>query len=378
MRSAHAEHDEAARAAHEAAHAAPRRGPVELLGLDRPRLAAFFDALGERRFRARQLMQWMHQRHVYDFDRMTDLSKALRQRLSKSARITLPEIIADQQASDGTRKWVVRLADLNCVEVVYIPEPKRGTLCVSPQVGCPMGCTFCATGDAGFLRNLSAAEIVAQAHLARQCLPEGAITNIVFMGMGEPLLNFDPVISAARVFTDDYGFVLSKRRVTISTSGIVHAVERMRRVTDVSLAVSLHAPNNELRTRLVPLNRKNPLERLLPACNAYIQDKPHRRITWEYVMLDGVNDQDEHAHELVLRLQGIPSKVNLIPFNPYPGARYDRSPDERIRRFADLLLEQGVTATVRETRGDDIDGACGQLVGEIHNAQPSKVARSAS
>ena len=369
MRSAHADH--------EAAHAARRQGPVELLGLDRPRLAAFFDALGERRFRARQVMQWLHQRHVYDFEGMTDLSKALRQRLQERAQITLPEVVADRQASDGTRKWVVRLADGNCIETVYIPEPKRGTLCVSPQVGCPMGCSFCATGDAGFSRNLSAAEIVAQAHIARQHLPEEAITNIVFMGMGEPLLNFDPVVSAARIFTDDYGLVLSKRRVTISTSGITNAIERLRRVTDVSLAVSLHAPNNALRDQLVPVNRKHPLERLLPACRDYIQDKPNRQITWEYVMLDGVNDRDEHARELVQCLRGIPSKVNLIPFNPYPGARYDRSPDQRIQRFADVLLERGVTATIRETRGDDIDGACGQLVGEIQNARPSKVAKPA-
>ncbi len=366
-----------AAADHEAFHAARREGPVELLGLDRPRMAAFFESLGEKRFRARQMMQWLHQRHVYDFTEMTDLSKALRQRLQERARATLPEVAADQQASDGTRKWVIRLADGNCVETVYIPEPKRGTLCVSSQVGCPMGCTFCATGDAGFARNLSAAEIVAQVHIARRHLAEGAITNVVFMGMGEPLLNFDPVISTARVLTDDYGFVLSKRRVTISTSGIVRAVERLRGLTDVSLAVSLHAPNNELRNQLVPLNRKHPLERLIPACHAYIEGKPHRRITWEYTMLDGVNDQDQHARELAQLLRGIPSKVNLIPFNPYPGARYGRSPDQRVRRFADLLLEKGLTATIRETRGDDIDGACGQLVGEIQDPRGSRVAASA-
>ena len=369
MRSTPADHDEA--------HAARRRGPVELLGLDRPRLAAFFDGIGERRFRARQVMQWIHQRRVYDFDGMTDLSKALRQRLQREATVTVPEVAADQQSADGTRKWVVRLADGNSVEAVYIPEPKRGTLCVSSQAGCPMGCTFCATGESGFSRNLTAAEIVGQLHIARQRLPEGAITNVVFMGMGEPLLNFDPVISASRVFTDDHGFVLSKRRVTISTSGIVRAVERLRDVTDVSLAVSLHAPSNELRNQLVPLNRKHPLERLLPACHAYIADKPHRRITWEYVMLDGVNDADEHARELAGRLKGIPSKVNLIPFNPYPGARYGRSSDERIRRFADLLLERGVTATIRDTRGDDIDGACGQLVGEVRDPRASRLAASA-
>ena len=350
---------------------------MELLGLDRPRLAMFFESLGERRFRARQVMQWLHQRRVYDFDAMTDLSKALRARLGRAAQASLPQVAADQCSRDGTRKWVVRLADGNCVEAVYIPEPKRGTLCISPQAGCPMGCTFCATGEGGFARNLTAAEIVGQVHIALDRLPPESVTNIVFMGMGEPLLNFDPVISASRIFTDDYGLVLSKRRVTISTSGIVRAIERLRGVTDVSLAVSLHAPNNELRNQLVPVNRKQPLERLLPACHDYIRDKPHRRITWEYVMLDGVNDGDQHAEQLARLLSGIPSKINLIPFNPYPGARFGRSPDSRVRRFADRLLERGYTATVRETRGDDIDGACGQLVGEVREARPSRVAASA-
>ncbi len=361
----------------EVAWLAGRRGPVELLGLDRPRLAAFFEDLGERRFRARQVMQWLHQRQVYSFDEMTDLSKALRQRLRAQAQVTVPEVVMDERSADGTRKWMVRLADGNCVEAVYIPEPRRGTLCVSTQAGCPMGCAFCATAGSGLSRNLTAAEIVGQLHVARKCLPEGAITNLVFMGMGEPLLNFHAVIAASRVFTDDYGFVLSKRRVTISTSGIIRAVERLRGVTDVSLAVSLHAPNNELRNELVPVNRKQPLERLLPACHAYIQDKPHRRITWEYVMLDGVNDADEHARELAQRLHQIPSKVNLIPFNPYPGARYGRSSMQRIERFADLLLERGVTATIRDTRGDDIDGACGQLVGDVQEGRAGSAAISA-
>ncbi|MBK1734280.1 23S rRNA (adenine(2503)-C(2))-methyltransferase RlmN [Halorhodospira abdelmalekii] len=365
MRSAHAEH--------ESQHAARMSGPVELLGLDRPRLAAFFDALGERRFRARQLMQWLHQRQVYDFAAMTDLSKGLRERLTRHATVTLPSVASALTAADGTRKWLVRLSDGHCVETVYIPEPKRGTLCISAQAGCPMGCAFCATGDGGFGRNLSAAEIVGQLHVASAQLPPGAVTNVVFMGMGEPLLNFDPVISAARVFMDDFGFVLSKRRVTISTCGVVRAIERMRNVTDVSLAVSLHAPNNALRDQLVPLNRKHPLERLLPACHAYIQDKPHRRITWEYVLLSGVNDADHHARELARLLQGIPSKVNLIPFNPYPGARFERPSVGRVRGFADALLERGVTATVRETRGEEIQGACGQLVGELQGARTSKM-----
>ncbi|BAU57733.1 23S rRNA (adenine(2503)-C(2))-methyltransferase RlmN [Halorhodospira halochloris] len=365
MKSAHAEHDQL--------HAAKDAGPVELLGLDRPRLAAFFEALGEKRFRARQMMQWLHQRRVYDFEAMTDLSKALRAKLAKQAIVALPQIASESISADGTRKWVVRLADGHSVEMVYIPEPKRGTLCVSSQVGCPMGCRFCATGDGGFARNLSAAEIVGQLHLATEKLGDGAITNVVFMGMGEPLLNFDPVISASRVFTDDFGFVISKRRVTISTSGIVRAIKRLRGLTEVSLAVSLHAPNNELRNKIVPLNRKHPLEKLLPACHEYISDKPHRRITWEYVVLAGVNDADEHARELAARLRDIPSKINLIPFNPYPGARFSRPSMNRVNRFADLLLERNLTATIRDSRGDDIQGACGQLVGEVRDAQPSKL-----
>lgn len=368
MKSAHVEHDQL--------HAAKHAVPVELLGLDRPRLAAFFEALGEKRFRARQLMQWLHQRRVYDFEAMTDLGKGLRARLREKAVIGLPEIAAERLSTDGTRKWVVRLADGHSVEMVYIPEPKRGTLCVSSQVGCPLGCRICATGDGGFARNLRPAEIVGQVHLAIGLLGEGAITNIVFMGMGEPLLNFDPVISASRVFTDDFGLDLSKRRVTISTSGITRAIKRMCGLTEVSLAVSLHAPNNELRNEIVPLNRKQPLEKLIPACYEYIVDKPHRSITWEYVMLAGVNDADMHAQELAQRLRNIPSKINLIPFNPYPGARFSRPSMNRVDRFADLLLDSGLTATIRDSRGDDIQGACGQLVGEVRGGQPSKLAAS--
>lgn len=366
MRSAHADYDHL--------HAVKHAGPVELLGLDRPRLAAFFESLGEKRFRARQVMQWLHQRRVYDFDAMTDLSKGLRALLHKRAVVGLPQIGAEQVSADGTRKWSVLLVDGYSVEMVYIPEPKRGTLCVSSQVGCPMGCTFCATGDNGFVRNLRAAEIVGQLHLATERLADGAITNVVFMGMGEPLLNFDPVISASRVFTDDFGFDISKRRVTISTSGIARAITRMCGLTEVSLAVSLHAPNNELRNRIVPLNRKHPLDKLLPACQEYISDKPYRRITWEYVMLAGVNDADEHAEELAKILRNIPSKVNLIPFNPYPGARYSRPAQERVNGFAELLMERGLTATIRDSRGEDIQGACGQLVGDVRDGRPSKLA----
>lgn len=366
MKSAHVEHEQL--------HDAGQARPVELLGLDRPRLAWFFESLGEKRFRARQMMQWLHQRRVYDFAAMTDLSKGLRMRLHKHAVVTLPQLAGELCSVDGTRKWIVRLDDGHCVEMVYIPEPKRGTLCISSQAGCPLGCAFCATGEAGFSRNLRAAEIVAQLHLAANQLPQGAITNVVFMGMGEPLLNFDAVISASRVFTDDFGFVLSKRRVTISTSGIPRAIKRMCGLTGVSLAVSLHAPNNDLRNKIVPLNRKHPLERLVPVCHEYISDKPHRRITWEYVMLAGVNDADEHALELEQLLRNIPSKVNLIPFNPYPGTQFSRPSSGRVNRFADLLLERGLTATIRESRGEDIQGACGQLVGELQDAQQSRLA----
>lgn len=343
-----------------------------LLGLDRPSLTAALGELGEKPFRARQLIKWVHQRGVRDFSAMTDLGKALRARLDETFSLELPEVAGDQTAADGTRKWLLRLADGNAVEAVYIPEPRRGTLCVSSQVGCAMGCTFCATAEAGFARNLTSAEIVAQLHVARDLLPEGAITNVVFMGMGEPLLNTEAVVSAARIFTDDHGFGLSKRRVTISTSGVVPAIEKLPELTDVSLAVSLHAPNNPLRDELVPLNRKHPLERLLPACHAYIRDKHPRRITWEYVMLHGVNDSDANARELAECVRGIPSKVNLIPFNPYPGARYTCSTPERMRRFAEILAEEGVVATTRITRGEDIDGACGQLVGQVETRRETR------
>jgi 23S rRNA (adenine2503-C2)-methyltransferase len=345
---------------------APKRN---LLDLDRNAMTRFFAELGEKPFRASQLLKWIHQRRVSEFDRMTDLSKALRNKLGEVAQVRLPQAIFDQQSSDGTRKWLLSLDGGNAIETVYIPEPSRGTLCISSQVGCALECTFCSTGKQGFNRNLSVAEIIGQVRFAVQALAdegrERPVTNVVFMGMGEPLLNFNNVVAAAAIMTDDDAYGLSKRRVTLSTSGVVPALYRLAEVTDISLAVSLHAPNDALREQIVPLNRKFPIAELLPACRNYIQDKPHRKITWEYVMLDGVNDHDEHARELARLLEGIPSKINLIPFNPFPAADYRRSSDERILRFARILQAAGYTTTTRRTRGDDIDGACGQLVGKV-------------
>lgn len=343
--------------------------PVNLLDLDRQRLKRLFADLGEKPFRATQVLKWVHQRRVTGFEQMTDISKALRARLAEQVALRLPEVLAEQVSEDGTRKWLLRVDGGQAIETVFIPDNGRGTLCVSSQVGCALDCSFCSTAQQGFNRNLSTAEIIGQYYVAYDQLTgtDEQITNVVFMGMGEPLLNLDAVIPAVRLMTDDDAYGLSKRKVTISTSGVVTMLERMREQTDVSLAVSLHAPNNALRDELVPINRKHPLERLIPACAAYIADKPHRRITWEYVMLDGVNDQDQHAHELARLLGDIPSKVNLIPFNPFPGARYRCSPRGRILRFVRILQSYGLTATTRVTRGQDIDGACGQLVGKVQD-----------
>lgn len=342
-----------------------------LLDLDRAGLEGFFAELGEKPFRATQLLKWIHQRGVSDFAAMTDLSKAVRARLEATAEVRLPEAVFDQRSADGTRKWLLQLEGSNAVETVFIPESNRGTLCVSSQVGCALDCHFCSTAQQGFNRNLSVAEIIGQLRYAVRALAEAGldqvITNVVFMGMGEPLLNFNNVMSAARLMTDDDAYGLSKRRVTISTSGVVPALYRMAEVTDVSLAVSLHAPNDELRSRIMPINDKYRISELLAACRNYIQDKPHRKITWEYVMLDGINDHDAHARELAALLRGIPSKINLIPFNPFPTAPYARSNDERIAKFQRVLQEAGYVTTVRKTRGDDIDGACGQLVGKVQD-----------
>jgi 23S rRNA (adenine2503-C2)-methyltransferase len=345
---------------------------INLLDLDRQGLEGFFASLGEKPFRAQQILKWIYHRDVLDFDAMSDLSRALRARLHETAEIRLPEVVIDQHAADGTHKWMMRMDEVNSIETVFIPEPERATLCVSSQVGCALECSFCSTAQQGFNRNLSTAEIIGQVWLANNITKaeNGGVrrlSNVVLMGMGEPLLNFNNVVAAMNLMTDDFAFGLSKRRVTLSTSGVVPAIYRLREVSDVSLAVSLHAPYDELRNELVPINKKYPLAELLPACAHYIADKPHRSITWEYVMLDGVNDKPEHARQLVSLLRDIPSKLNLIPFNPFPGSSYRRSRPEVVRRFQEILQQADVVATVRKTRGDDIDAACGQLVGQVND-----------
>jgi 23S rRNA (adenine2503-C2)-methyltransferase len=345
---------------------------TNLLGLDPQALQAFFVELGEKPFRAQQVLQWIHHYGAADFDAMSNLSKDLRARLAERAAIVAPEIVLDRQAADGTRKWLLKLADGNCIETVFIPEVERGTLCVSSQVGCTLNCTFCSTGHQGFNRNLDAHEIIAQLWVANRALgrdPKGEriITNVVLMGMGEPLLNFDNVVAAMRIMLDDMGYGLSRRRVTLSTAGVVPMLERLREACPVSLAVSLHAPTDALRNELVPLNRKYPIAELLAACKRYVAGDGRRRITFEYVMLDGVNDSREHARQLVALLRDVPSKVNLIPFNPFPAARYRRSDRATIDRFRDVLMQAGLMTVTRRTRGDDIDAACGQLAGRVQD-----------
>lgn len=343
---------------------------TNLLDFNRAGLEAFFAARGEKPFRARQLMQWVHQRGVVDFARMTDLSKSLRAWLEAECRVATPRIIEQHRSNDGTRKWLLAVdGGDNAIECVLIPEKSRMTLCVSSQVGCMLNCSFCSTAKQGFNRNLTTAEIIGQVHLVHhQLLAEAqpGVTNVVMMGMGEPLLNFDAVIAAVDLMTDDFGYALSKRRVTISTAGVVPAMERLADVTDVALAVSLHAPDDELREQLVPLNRKYPLRELLRACRSYV-DGYNRKITFEYVMLDGVNDSLEHARRLVALIGGIPCKLNLIPFNPYPHAIYRPSAPAAIDRFRDFVAGKGIVTVTRRPRGDDIDAACGQLVGAFQD-----------
>ena len=356
-----------------AAEARPltRSGRVNLLGLDAGGLQQLLRELDEKPFRSKQLRQWLHQRRVFDFDAMTDLARSFRARLAELAELQLPRAVFDRASSDGTRKWLLALESGQAVETVYIPERDRGTLCVSSQVGCALDCGFCSTGKQGFNRNLSAAEIIGQLHFASRALDEEGrgrrVTNVVLMGMGEPLANFRQVVAATNLMVDPYAWALSRRRVTLSTVGLVPALYRLAEVSHISLAVSLHAPNDALRDEIVPINRKYPLRELLPACEHYLDKTPHQRIYWEYVMLDGVNDSDAHARELAGLLSDIPSKINLIPFNPFPGTRYAASPRERIRRFADRLQRAGFITTIRRTRGQDIDGACGQLVGQVIN-----------
>lgn len=344
---------------------------INLLGLDRKSLQAFFVSKGEKAFRAEQVLKWIHFNGVTQFDKMSNISKPLRQLLNTEAEIVLPQILYEKVASDGTYKWILRLHDGNCIETVFIPEKTRGTLCISSQVGCILNCDFCSTGKQGFNRNLTTAEIIAQLWIAVRHLSlnqgkhDHGITNVVMMGMGEPLLNIENVLPALHLMQDDFAYGLSKRRVTVSTAGVVPAIYDLRKATDVALAVSLHAPNNELRNHLVPLNKKYPLEELMAACKAYFEKDSRRSITMEYVMLANVNDSPQYAKQLIRLVNGIRVKINLIPFNPFPHTNYQRSDDHTIKVFQDLLLKAGLNTTIRRTRGEDIDAACGQLVGTV-------------
>jgi 23S rRNA (adenine2503-C2)-methyltransferase len=346
---------------------------INLLGLSCIEMEELFLSLGEKKFRAHQMLKWMHIHQVDDFEQMTDVGKKLREKLSAIAEIRAPEILHEGISRDGTRKWVLKVDGGGAIETVFIPDGRRGTLCVSSQVGCSVDCSFCSTGKQGFQRDLTSAEIIGQVWLAsrsfgpRKNLGEHPITNIVMMGMGEPLLNFDNVVRSMRVMKDDLAYGISKKRITLSTSGVVPMIDRLSEELDVSLAISLHAPNDELRDKLVPLNRKYPLAELLAACRRYSDQRPDKRksITMEYVMLKGVNDQPEHARQLVKLLGSLPVKLNLIPFNPFPHAGYERSAKSDILAFHKYLNDRGVLTTVRTTRGDDIDAACGQLVGDV-------------
>ena len=379
---------------------------VNLLGLERPALDAFVQELGSKPFRARQLMAWMYKRGESDFGAMTDLAKAFRAQLDEQAEIRTPEIVSEQRSSDGTRKWLLRAPGMassdggadpsrlnpaaQAIEMVFIPEDDRGTLCISSQVGCVLDCSFCSTAQQGFNRNLTTAEIVGQVMLAKRELGEFSrerdaaapaaseptaqppardreriVTNVVFMGMGEPLANFRNVVPALRILTDDLGFDLSRRRVTLSTSGLVPQMYKLAEEVNVALAVSLHAPDDQLRNELVPINRKHPIAELLEACWHYNDEQNGRSVTFEYVMLDGVNDSLAHARQVARLMKGHPAKMNLIPFNPFPGTQYRRSPAHVIKAFRDELIQRGVLATIRRTRGDDIDAACGQLAGRV-------------
>ncbi|MBC6905727.1 23S rRNA (adenine(2503)-C(2))-methyltransferase RlmN [Saccharophagus sp. K07] len=348
---------------------------VNLLGLTQAKLEDFFAGLGEKRFRATQLMKWVHQLGVTDFMEMTNISKALRVKLSEVAEIRLPEVLQQLDSSDGTRKFLIRVEGGNAIETVFIPDGDRGTLCVSSQVGCSLDCSFCATGKQGFNRDLSAHEIVAQIWIAAKSFGQlrengpRKITNVVFMGMGEPLLNFDNVVDAVNIMMHDNCYGISKRRVTISTSGVVPALDRLGQYTDACLAISLHAPNDELRNQLVPLNKKYPIAMLLESATRYIEGLPdsHRKMTIEYTLIDQLNDRPEHAHQLADLLRDLPVKINLIPFNPFSLSNYKRVSNNALRRFQQILMDEGFTTTVRTTRGDDIEAACGQLAGKVND-----------
>jgi 23S rRNA (adenine2503-C2)-methyltransferase len=373
---------------------------TNLLDLDPDKLAAYFAARGEKPFRARQVSRWIHQRFAGDVDAMSDLAKATRVALAADAAIVAPRVISDTIAADGTRKWLLDVGGANAIETVYIPEDDRGTLCVSSQAGCALDCAFCSTGRQGFNRNLTTGEIIGQLWHANRTLlapwgaaqrrkPDGSedrrparwveagrapVTNVVMMGMGEPLANFDQVVPALRLMLDDHAYGLSRRRVTLSTSGLVPQIDRLRDECPVALAVSLHAPTDALRDRLVPINRKHPLRELMAACVRYLDRAPRDFITFEYVMLDGVNDSPQHASDLVALVRDVPSKLNLIPFNPFPGTEFRTSPRARVAAFQRALIAAGIVTTVRKTRGDDIDAACGQLAGRVRDRVKRRLA----
>jgi 23S rRNA (adenine2503-C2)-methyltransferase len=343
---------------------------VNLLDFDAEGLTAWFAENGEKPFRARQVLRWMHRFGQSDFDEMTDIAKSLREKLKVMAVVAPPAVVSDKLSDDGTRKFLIDVGGGNAVETVFIPEDDRGTLCISTQAGCALDCSFCSTGKQGFNRNLTVAEIIGQLWLANRALgadPKGdrIISNVVLMGMGEPLANFENTVKALRLMLDDNAYGLSRRRVTVSTSGLVPVMDRLGDECPVALAVSLHAPSDALRDELVPINQKYPLSELMAACRRYLEKAPRDFVTFEYVMLNGVNDSDAHARQLLALTRDVPCKFNLIPFNPFPGSPYLRSKADRIRRFAGILMDAGVVTTTRKTRGDDIDAACGQLAGQV-------------
>ena len=369
---------------------------INLLNFNQAQLADYFASIGEKPFRAKQLMRWMHHFGILDFSQMTDIAKSLRDKLAVDTEITLPNVQLEQVSSDGTRKWLIGVNEknsddkngvANSIETVFIPEDDRGTLCISSQVGCALACTFCSTGAQGFNRNLSVSEIIGQLAIANKSLRSESgydllsandriISNVVMMGMGEPLTNYDNVVTAMQIMLDDSAYGLSRRRVTLSTSGIVPAIDRLKEDCAVALAVSLHAPNDALRDVLVPINKKYPIKELMAACNRYLEKAPRDFVTFEYVMLDGVNDTVEHAHDLLEVIKHVPCKLNLIPFNPFPNSGYETSKPSHIRVFRDILMQAGYVVTVRKTRGDDIDAACGQLAGKVLDKTKRAISKS--
>ena len=353
----------------------PQKEKINLLGLSASRLSEFFEEIGEKKFRATQIIKWIHQEGECDFQKMTNLSKDLRNKLHQIAEIKLPEVVSCQESVDGTCKWLIRVDGGSCIEMVYIPERERGTLCVSSQIGCALDCSFCATGKQGFNRDLTSAEIIGQLWIAADSFDQFSpkakrrVSNVVMMGMGEPLMNFDNVVDAMSIMLEDNAYGLSKRRVTLSTSGVVPELDKLGDVSDVSLAISLHAPNDELRNELVPINRKYPLATFIQSAKNYIEKMPdnRRKVTVEYTLMDQVNDRSIHARELAVLLKDLPCKINLIPFNPFAGSGYKTVTNTALNRFRDILMAEGYTVTVLTTRGDDIAAACGQLAGEVND-----------